>query len=219
MFKSYFVFAVFWHLLQQGLVLLTKIFWLTDLVFYILISLISVVASPFSLFSWCVFQYFSWLLILELHSLFISLFKELSLTLLYQLYCIFYFLIPDFMSRSSFYLTLSFPAHIKTLKAIAFSLSIVLHDLMTVSVQCAMAIDSYTVISIYRICFLVTPHGMRNLSSLTRDQTPESPALQSGFLTTGPPGKSLHVVLISSFCFKLLNRILCNSDSSVVEFW
>ena len=177
------------------------------------------VASPFSLFSWCVFQYFSWLLILELHSLFISLFKELSLILLYQLYCIFYFLIPDFLSRSSFYLILSFPAHIKTLKAIAFSLSTVLHDLMTVSVQCATAIDSYTVISIYRICFLVTPRGMRYLSSLTRDQTPESPALQSGFLTTGPPGKSLPVVLISSFCFKLLNRILCNSDSSVVEFW
>ena len=180
---------------------------------------------------------FSWLFILELQSLFISLFKELSLILLYQFYCIFYFLIPwflfltllffslpvlklsfpDFLSRSSFYLILSFPAHIKTLKAIAFSLSIVLHDVMNVSVQCVTAIDSYTVISIYRICFLVTPCGMRNLSSLTRDQTPESPALQGGFLTTGLPGKSLHVVLISSFCFKLLNRILCNSDSSVVE--
>ena len=143
MFKSYFVFAVFCsilYLLQQGLVPLTKIFWLTDLVFYILISHISVVAplSPYFLDVYS--SIFSWLLILELHSLFISLFKELSLILLYQFYYIFCFLIPwflfltllffslpvlklsfpDFWSRSSFYLILSFPMHIKTFKAIAF---------------------------------------------------------------------------------------------------
>ena len=37
--------------------------------------------------------------------------------------------------------------------------------------------------------------GMWDLSSLTRDGT-ESPVLEDGFLTTGPPGKSMVILSI-----------------------
>ena len=42
------------------------------------------------------------------------------------------------------------------------------------------------------------PGGTWDLSSSTRDQ-PASPALEGGFLTTGPPGTFLYIVILKVY--------------------
>ena len=49
------------------------------------------------------------------------------------------------------------------------------------------------------------PHGMWNLSSLTRDWAP-LPALEGGFLSTGPPGKSHAGLSYKRFKFPLPSK-------------
>ena len=57
-----------------------------------------------------------------------------------------------------------------------------------------------------------TFHGMWDLSSLTRDQTPHSLRWQHGVSTTGPPGKSVEKTLESPLDCKEIQPVYSEGD-------